>query len=233
MEISKLLSLGTLWGQHVYERNMEIYFLGMDLLVLSFEFTLQGLFSGNGLGAGTFRTPSTVWRLVSRGHAGAKLSFLGLGVWLASASCCCMRLLVGVCSHIQLFALFSETESPSPGLVITSQLISWPEQQELLAYACRNAPVQSAWLFSCWLTFCHGGLAELAYQLWINIAWEHQIISPLTSVLQPHHFKAGSNAATEVQCPHSKSMDPQTARHQPFFSKFLIHCRNYSPRKND
>lgn len=60
MEISKLLSLGTLWGQHVYERNMEIYFLGTDLLALSLEFTLQGLFSGNGLGAGTFRTPSTV-----------------------------------------------------------------------------------------------------------------------------------------------------------------------------
>lgn len=159
MEISKLLSLGTLGGQHVYKRNMEIYFLGMDLLALGLEFTLQCLVSGNRLGAGVALTTSTVWRLVSRGHAGAKFSFLGLGVRLASAYCCCMRLLVSVCSHIQFFVLFSETESPRPDLVITSQLLSWPEQQELLAYACRNAPVCSAWLFSCWLPFCHGGLA--------------------------------------------------------------------------
>lgn len=152
-----------------------------------------------------------MWRLVSRGHAGAKLTFLGLGIWLASACCCCMRLLVSVCSHIQLFCSFHRNweSQPRPGDHLSAhQLISWPEQQELLAYACRNAPVQSAWLFSCWLTFCHGGLARLAYQLWINIAWEHQIISPLTSVLQPHHFKATSNATTEVQCPHSKPMDP-------------------------
>lgn len=60
MEISKLLSLGTLGGQHVYERNMEIYFLGMDLLALGLEFTLQCLVSGNRLGAEVALTTSTV-----------------------------------------------------------------------------------------------------------------------------------------------------------------------------
>ena len=60
MEISKLLSLGTLRGQHVYKRNMEIYFLGMDILALGLEFTLQGVVSGNRLGAGAFLTTSTV-----------------------------------------------------------------------------------------------------------------------------------------------------------------------------
>lgn len=76
MEISKLLSLGVFGGQHVCVWNMEIHFLGMDLLALSLEFTLQCLLSDNGLGVRAFLTTSTMWSLVSRGHPGVKLSVL-------------------------------------------------------------------------------------------------------------------------------------------------------------
>lgn len=163
MEISKLLSLGVFGGQHVCVWNMEIHFLGMDLLALSLEFTLLCLLSDNGLGVRAFLTTSTMWSLVSRGHPGVKLSILWLSVLLTSVCSCGMAVMVSVYSHIQYFSIgawesWKRTVSaqtwwspPSCSLDLNSRY-SRP-------CACRKAPDKSDCLFSCWLTLSHWGLA--------------------------------------------------------------------------
>ena len=160
MEISELLSLGPLLRQHVYICNMEIHFLGMDLLVLQLEFTLQCLPSHNKWGVAVFFTRNTMWSLVSRGHQGVKLSFPFLGVLLASACYCSKTVWLSVYLDIQLFSIWGtviiETDNLCPGLVISVQLFSWPEHPR--SSACCNTPVQSTCLFSCWLTLFHWSL---------------------------------------------------------------------------